>query len=45
MIDEAERAPMSLEDLAAAELSRVGKKPYSQSSVNRYLSNVAGKND
>ena len=45
MIDEAERAPMSLEELAAAELSRVGKKPYSQSSVNRYLSNVAGKND
>jgi|TARA_Y100000015_G_scaffold25750_1_gene24875 hypothetical protein len=45
MIDEAERAPMSLEELAAAELSRVGKKPYSQSSVNRYLSNVAGKGE
>ena len=37
MIDEAETTPMSLEDLAAAELSRVGKKPYSTSGINRYL--------
>ena len=37
MIDEAETTAMSLEDLAAAELSRVGKKPYSTSGINRYL--------
>ena len=37
MIDEAETTSMSLEDLAAAELSRVGKKPYSTSGINRYL--------
>jgi hypothetical protein len=37
MIDEAETTPMSLEDLAAAELSRVGKKPYTTSGINRYL--------
>ena len=37
MIDEAETTPMSLEDLAAAELSRVGRKPYSASGFNRYL--------
>tara|TARA_R100001082_G_scaffold16543_1_gene8329 strand:+ start:81 stop:536 length:456 start_codon:yes stop_codon:yes gene_type:complete len=38
MIREAEMSPMTLEDLAAAELSRVGKRPYSTSAVNRYLS-------
>ena len=37
MIDEAETTAMSLEDLAAAEFSRVGKKPYSTSGINRYL--------
>ena len=37
MIEEAEMTPMTLEDLAAAELSRVGKRPYSTSAVNRYL--------
>ena len=38
MIREAEMSPMTLEDLAAAELSRVGRRPYSTSAVNRYLS-------
>ena len=38
MIEEAEMTPMTLEDLAAAELSRVGRRPYSTSAVNRYLS-------
>ena len=37
MIKEAETTAMSLEDLAAAELSRVGRKPYSTSGINRYL--------
>jgi len=37
MIKEAETATMSLEERAAAELSRVGKKPYSTSGINRYL--------
>jgi hypothetical protein len=37
MIREAEMSPMTLEDLAAAELSRVGRRPYSTSAVNRYL--------
>ena len=37
MIEEAEMTPMTLEDLAAAELSRVGRRPYSTSAVNRYL--------
>ena len=38
MIREAETTPMGLEDLAAAELSRVGRRPYTTSAVNRYLS-------
>jgi hypothetical protein len=37
MIREAETTPMGLEELAAAELSRVGRRPYTTSAVNRYL--------
>ena len=37
MIREAETTPMGLEELAAAERSRVGRRPYTTSAVNRYL--------